>query len=97
MAIIIEIIDVIVIFTFETMKGVLKRGRRRELIITVEHALIVGAVCILYLFLLQYSTSYSRLAFILMIAFYILITYIVREAWKHFLRKKWRKEGSAPY
>lgn len=93
MAIVMEIIDIIVIFGLETMKGVLKRGRKKELAITIEHVILVGSAGIIYLFLLQYATSYSRLDFILMMLFYAAITYIVREAWKYFLRRKMVEGG----
>ena len=42
----------------------------------------------LYLFMLQEGQQYSRLALILNIVIYILLTYLVRELWKHLLRKK---------
>ena len=38
--------------------------------------------------MLQEGQQYSRLALVLNIIIYILLTYLVRELWKHLLRKK---------
>lgn len=38
--------------------------------------------------MLQEGQQYSRLALVLNIVIYILLTYLVRELWKHLLRKK---------
>lgn len=88
MALFLELADLIVIVSFGTLKSVLKKGYYKEFVITVKHSIIVGALAILYLFLLQEGQRYSRLALMLTTAFYILITYIVRELWKKHLKKR---------
>lgn len=52
------------------------------------YGVILGACLLLYLFMLQEGQQYSRLALVLNIVIYILLTYLVRELWKHLLRKK---------
>ena len=48
----------------------------------------------LYLFLIQEGEAYSRMALLVMIPFYIVITYVSRELWKKFLRKQMAEGGS---
>ena len=93
MAVFLELADMVVILCYGTMKSVLKRGHYREFVTTLEHAIIVGALAILYLFMIKESQSYSRMALILTIVLYLGITYIVREMWKMFLRKKMKDGG----
>jgi len=88
MAIFLELADLLVIFGNGTMNSVLKRGYYKDFVITVKHALIVVALAILYLFALQQGQNYSRLALILMVPVYIILTYIVREIWKRALKKQ---------
>lgn len=92
MAIFIELLNLIVIISFATMKSVLKRGHYKNFVITVQHAIIVGVLAVLSLFVLQQGQFYSRLAFFLTIIFYIVITYVVRELWKQLLLKR-MKDG----
>ena len=87
MAIIIELIDLMVLLLFGTLKGVLKRGHYQEFVKTLNHVVIVGLLAVLYLFTIQKSIMFSR--FVLFIAFgiYIVLTYIVREVWKVHIKK----------
>ena len=66
-AIVLELADLLVIFCNGTMSNVLKRGHYRNFVVTVKHALIVGALTIVYLFALQEGQNYSRLSLTLMI------------------------------
>lgn len=88
MAIFIEFADVVVIFSFSMLKSVLKRGYYKEFIVTMQHAVIVGGIALFYLFALQQGQMYSRLALVLTICFYVIVSYIVRELWKYKLRKR---------
>ena len=49
-ALYIELVDVIVIFSIGTLKGVLRRGHYKEFLITVKHTVVVEALALLYLF-----------------------------------------------
>lgn len=93
MAVFLELADLIVIFAYGTMKSVLKRGYYRDFVVTVKHSVMVGALAVLYLFVLQQGQKFSRLALILTIVIYLLLTYLVRELWKKFLRKKMEDGG----
>ena len=93
MAVFIEFIDLIILVTSNTLRGVLKRGHYVEFMITIKHCIVVGVVSIMFLFLLQKGQEYSRLALILLIVLYIVISYPVRELWKHKLKSK-MDEGS---
>ena len=93
MAVFLELADLMVIFIYGTMKSVLKKGYYRDFVITVNHCVMVGALAVLYLFLLQLGQQFSRLALILTIVIYLLLTYLVRELWKKFLRKKMKNGG----
>ena len=94
MAIFLVLADAVVIFSLDTLKSVLKRGYYRGFLITVRHGLIVGALAVLYLFLIQEGEAYSRLALLMMVPLYIVFTYVSRELWKKFLRKQMEEGGS---
>ena len=88
MAVFMEVADLVVLFAMGTLKNVLKREGYKDFVITVQHGVILGAIILLYLFMLQEGQRYSRLALILNIIIYILLTYLVREIWKYLLRKR---------
>lgn len=88
MALFLELADLIVFVSFGTLKGILKSGNYKDFSTTVQHSIMVGALVILYLFLLQEGQLYSRLALMLTVIIYILITYIVRKLWKKHLKKR---------
>lgn len=93
MAIVITIADIIVTFSYETFKNVLKRGYGIECATTIKHVLLVEMLCIMYLYTIKRGADYSRIALYLMAIFYIIITYMVRVLWKRHLRKKMREGG----
>lgn len=93
MAVFLELADLVVVFAYGTMKSVLKRGYYRDFVVTLNHSIMIGALAILYLFLLQQGQQFSRLTLILTIVIYIVITYFARELWKRFLRKKMADGG----
>lgn len=88
MAVFMEVADLVVLFAMGTLKNVLKRGYYKDFVVTAQHGVILGACLLLYLFMLQEGQQYSRLALVLNVVIYILLTYLVRELWKHLLRKK---------
>ena len=93
MAVFLELADLIVIFAYGTMKSVLKRGYYRDFVVTVKHSIMIGALEILYLFLLQQGQAFSRLTLILTVVIYLVLTYVVRELWKKLLRKQMADGG----
>ena len=88
MAVFIEVADLIVLFIMGTLKNVLKRESYKDFVVTVQHGVALGAILLLYLFMLQEGHLYSRLALILNIVIYIALTFIVREIWKAVLKRK---------
>lgn len=84
----IELIDVIVIFSIGTLKGVLRRGHYKEFLITVKHTVVVEALAFLYLFVFQRSEDFSRSVMLYLTLLYPLFSYFTRELWKGFLKKK---------
>ena len=93
MAIFFALADLVVIFIAGTMKSVLKRGHYREFVITVKHAVIVGVLAIVYLFMIQEGQSFSRIILFTTVVIYLFLTYAVREIWKSFLHKKMEDGG----
>ena len=67
MAVFLELADLVMIFAYGTMKSVLKRGYYRDFVVTLNHAIMVGALAVLYLFLLQEGQDFSRLTLMLTI------------------------------
>ena len=59
MAFMLTFIDFFVVFLFETLKGVLRRGYYQELAATVKHVILVMLLAVLYLFTIQEGTSFS--------------------------------------
>lgn len=88
MAVFLELADLVVIFSYGTMKSVLKLGYYRDFVVTLKHSVIVGVLAVLYLFLLQQGQAFSRLTLILTVVIYLGLTYAVREFWKKMLRRQ---------
>lgn len=79
--------DVVAIVCSNTMKNVVKRGHYVEFGKTVKNATILFALELLYLFVTQQGTDFSRLTLTIAFAAYIVLAYITREAWKAVVRK----------
>lgn len=88
MAIFVEVADIVVIFFFETLKNVLKRGHYVEFTETLKHVLLVCAISMSYLFLIKEAEGYSRFVLLTTTVIYLFLTYAVREAWKSMLQKQ---------
>jgi len=93
MAVFLELADLVMIFAYGTMKSVLKREYYRDFVVTLKHAIMVGVLAVLYLFLLQEGQDFSRLTLMLTIIIYLVMTYVVRELWKKLLRKQMKDGG----
>lgn len=79
------LVDVLIAIANRTMKDVLKRGFYKELERTALHVLLVAMVVSLYMFSIQAGVVYSRIAFYLITAFHLALSYGVRLLWKKFL------------
>lgn len=60
---------------------------------TFNHGVMVGALALLYLFLLQEGAAFSRATLLLTIAFYIALTFSVRELRKRSILKQMKDGG----
>lgn len=92
MTIFVEAADVIIIFFFETLKNVLKRGHYVEFTETLKHVLLVGVLSMSYLFLVQDAQAYSRFIMMTTVGIYFVLTYAAREGWKSVLKAR-MKDG----
>lgn len=88
MALFLVAADIGVLFFFETLKNVLKRGYYREFAITTKHAVLVSLIAVLYLFTIQEGGTYSRIVIYITGVVYALLTYMVRLFWKKVLKKE---------
>ena len=93
MAIYLGLADLIVIFAWGTLKGVVRRGHYREFLVVLQQTVILGAAALVYLFLLQAGQLYSRKALLWFVCLYLGINYIVRELWKLSLHRRRKDNG----
>lgn len=93
MAFMLTFIDFFVVFLFETLKGVLRRGYYQELAATVKHVILVMLLAVLYLFTIQEGTSFSRSVLYFTAMFYIIFAYVTRILWKKHLQKRIENGG----
>ncbi|MCD7813734.1 MAG: sugar transferase [Lachnospiraceae bacterium] len=87
MAIFLTLTDLLVIFSMDTLKGVLKRNRHAEFLFTSRHMAVLMALSLLYLFVLQQGSAYSRGALFLTFVIYAVLTFLLRLLWKSILVK----------
>ncbi len=88
MVITLFLIEVLVIFFFETLKNVLKRGMYKEFVITLKHVCLVVLISSFYLFLTQNGGEYSRIILIVTGGIYLALSYMTRLVWKRYLLSK---------
>lgn len=88
MAVTLFLIEIMVVFFFETLKNVLKRGMYRELVVTVKHVCLIVLLSSFYLFLTQSGGEYSRLILVVTGGIYLAISYVTRIIWKKYLLSK---------
>ena len=93
MAFMLTFVDFFVVFLFETLKGVLRRGYYQELAATVKHVILVMLLAVLYLFTIQEGTSFSRSVLYFTAVFYIIFAYVTRILWKKHLQKRMENGG----
>lgn len=86
-AIVLTLIDVIVLISFNTLKNVLKRGYYKEFSITFQHVCLVEMGLLFYLFTTHVSGIYSRAVFYIASVLYFIFTYSARIAYKRYLQQ----------
>lgn len=85
MGIFLVLVDCVVIFFNNTFKNVLKRGYYKEFKETTKHAFIIIVLSTLYLFSVQKGMEYSRIILYITWGLYVVLSYMVRILWKHYL------------
>ena len=94
MAFVFLLLDVFVMFLWETFSGVLRRGYYQEFVITLKHSLTVILLAILYLFAFQRGNDYSRAIMFLTGGIYLVLSYMTRRLWRLYLEKtKYKEKG----
>jgi len=81
------LMDIVVIFFFDSLKNVLKRGFYHEFTVTVKQTCLITLCSVFYLFTFKEAADYSRLVLTYTAALYLLLSYITRNIWKYLLRK----------
>lgn len=77
-----------------SFKNVLKRGWRREAIATVKHVSLVTVSLCFLLFTAHVSYDYSRQVIFIWVVLYLFLSYLLRQAFKHYLIKREKKINS---
>ena len=85
--------DLIIIFFTEPFRNILKRGYYREFESLVQQTILVELCAVFFLFSQQAGEAYSRISMVLMGVIYLILSYLVRLAWKRVLKKR-QKLGS---
>lgn len=93
MAILLVLIDIFVVFFFESYKGIVRRGALVEFKCVVKHVTAVVVIDIIYLFLMQESEAFSRSVFLQLWAIGIVLLYVERSLLKKYLKKRNRKKS----
>ena len=81
------LMDIVVIFFFDSLKNVLKRGFYQEFVMTVKQTCLITLCSVFYLFTFKEAENYSRLVLGYTAVLYLLISYVLRCLWKNCLRK----------
>ena len=91
------LVDFAVLIIGGTTRGVMYRGYYRELAVTLKHVALVVLLCLMYLFLVKDSETYSRLVIGLSGCYYLVLAYTARQLWKAFLKRTPDKNKTAIY
>lgn len=87
------LVDLVIIFFTEPFRNILKRGFYREMEAIAQQTILVELFVIMFQFVRQTGEDYSRISMFLLAVWYALLGYIVRIAWKRYLKKN-RREGN---
>ena len=93
MVFMLTLIDFFVVFLFETLEGVLRRGYYQELAATVKHVILVLLLAVLYLFITHEGSSFSRSVLYFIAVLYVTFAYLTRVLWKKHLQKRMKNGG----
>ena len=91
MALILLLIDLLVMILGSPLSGILGRGYLREAFSILRQGLIVIGVLTLYLYVIHEGITYSRVVIGLTGVIYSALTWLIRSAWKRFIRGRMRR------
>lgn len=97
LALILLLLNFAVMIIGGTTRGVMYRGYYRELAVTAKHVILVLLLCMMYLFLVKDSETYSRLVIGYFGCYYFALAYVSRQLWKSFLKRTPDKNKTAIY
>ena len=97
LALILLLLDFAVMVIGGTTRGVMYRGWYREMSVTAKHTALVLLLCLMYLFLVKDSETYSRLMIVYFGCYYLAFAYAGRQLWKSYLKQTPEKNKSAIY
>ena len=92
LAIWMAVFGLVIAVMFNTMHDVLKRRWTTELRQTLTQSLLVFGLVVVYLFSVKDSEKYSRLVLWITLAIYVVLSYLLRLAWKQLLKRQKRAE-----
>ena len=86
MGIFLLFLDFAMLLFMETLRDVLRRGIYREFVRTLRHVVVFMLVLSMYMFVTQEGSIYSRITIFVMSVIYFFLTYVVRLAWKNYVK-----------
>lgn len=86
LALLLALVDLCLVFFFESYTGILRRNKIQELKATVIHCSMVFFALILYIWATKQADIYSRQVLFVFLGFAIFSEYFVRCVWKRIIR-----------
>ena len=87
LAVVLTAVDFLIMFFFNTLHNVMKRGYVKEFTASLKQSALLFAVMTLYLFTVQSGETYSRITLYLTVGIHIVLGYLFRLFWKRVVRK----------
>lgn len=91
-AVTMAVIDIIITVVFQTLKRVLRRRKKKEILESAKHVLLCFVLLALVLFSMKQGALYSRATIYLAYAIDFVLVVIGRILWKGLLTSKWRRD-----
>ena len=88
MGIFLLFLDFAMLLFMETLRDVLRRGIYREFVRTLRHVVVFMLVLSMYMFVTQEGSIYSRITIFVMSVIYFFLTYVIRLAWKSYVKHR---------
>lgn len=79
--------DLMLLVIRNMLDDVLKRGHYKEVAQTAQHVFLVEMIVTFFIFSIQEGEDYSRITIYLLAGYYFLISFGIRELWKHIIKK----------